>query len=82
MDKKERNKKFANALRRLRVKLLLTQVQMASALKVPPSTYKSWEQGVCLPTFEAYSEIILLAKSVYMHKDIETSYIEVKGVRG
>lgn len=41
---------FPQRIKRIRLEAGLTQAGMATHLRRPTSTYKSWERAVCLPS--------------------------------
>ena len=69
---------FREELRKLRIKTLKKQAEMAKELNVPYETYKTWERGFCLPSFENYEKILTYAKKNHYFKGIEQAYIEEK----
>lgn len=70
---------FKDELRKLRIKTLKKQTEMAEILDVPYVTYRQWELGRCLPSFERYKIILEYAKKNHYYKGIEKAYIEEKG---
>lgn len=48
---------FARQLKRERIEKRLTQAKFAEFLKVPLSTYKSWELGKCLPEMSRIDDL-------------------------
>lgn len=73
---------FKFELKRLRMKLRATQQRMATDLKIPYSTYKSWEQGKCLPTFVNLERVIKFAKTNHANfRELAEEYEKEKSKR-
>lgn len=68
-------------IKKIRIELNMTQRTMALLIGVPLTTYKSWEQGRCLPNFQnnekIHKALIDLGKLETAEK-FKTDYIDTK----
>lgn len=68
--------RMGQLLRTLRISALMTQQQVADALRVPKSTYSNWERGAYLPAVHNMQAL----KSLYPAQadTLQTTYMGCK----